>query len=294
MGSVQIVPIRLSILKCGDDLAAMIANSSVLRLGDIVVVSSKAVATSEGAAVDLSQVAVSQEARDWSAKSGRSPAFCAAVLRETARLRGTVVGCCRGALLTELRPEGLKRGSILAANAGLDESNVAANFAIGWPRDPVASVRRLQSALLRHSVIATPTPPLAVIITDSCCRPRRLGVTAFALASCGIDPLSPQAGKKDLFGKKLRITTEAIADQLATAANFVMGNAGQGIPAVIIRDHDLPCTDFCDWVSGIDPQEDLFAPLLRSSLTLGESRGERQHASPHGSGRCTSDTPSEG
>ena len=76
--------------------------------------------------------------------------------------------------------------------------------------------------------------------------------------SSGLDPLLSQKGKTDLFGKPLKITTEAVADQLATAANFLMGNAAQSIPAVIIRDHGLTLSDWEGWIPGIEPEKDLF------------------------------------
>ena len=72
----------------------------------------------------------------------------------------------------------------------------------------------------------------------------------------------PQKGKQDLFGKELKITTEAIADQLATAANTLMGNASQSTPIVIIRDHGIPLSDFAGWVPGIEPSADLFRGIL--------------------------------
>ena len=72
----------------------------------------------------------------------------------------------------------------------------------------------------------------------------------------------PQKGKQDLFGKELKITTEAIADQLATVANTLMGNASQATPVVIIRDHGLPFSDLAGWVPGIEPSEDLFRGIL--------------------------------
>lgn len=81
---------------------------------------------------------------------------------------------------------------------------------------------------------------------------------AFALVCDGIDPVKSEVGRKDLFGKPLRFTLEAVADQLATAANFVMGNADQSVPAAIIRDHGLALGNFSGWVDGIDPDEDLF------------------------------------
>ena len=170
-------------------------------------------------------------------------------------------------------------GTILVANAGLDESNVPEGYAMGWPRDPVASVAKLREELEEHikrnkgnrgdkgdsplSLVSPVSPLCALILTDSCCHPRRIGVTAFAMTVSGLDPLQSQKGENDLFGKPLRITTEAIADQLATAANFLMGNAGQSVPAVLVRDHGLTLSEWEGWVPGIEPKEDLFTGVLR-------------------------------
>ena len=246
-----LLPIRTQLLKKGDPLSSFIKGA--IENGDIVVVSSKAVATVEGAAVDLSLLSPSKEAEEWSKKTERSPAFMEATLQELKRLRGKIVGSCRVALLTEVKPEGFPQGTILTANAGMDESNIDKNHAIGWPQDPVSSVRRLHKELGN----------VGVMITDSCCRPRRLGVTAFALVVAGFDPLvSLKNGTEDLFGKSMRITTEAVADQLATAANFLMGNAAQSTPIVIIREHGIALSDYKGWVPGIEPEEDLFKGII--------------------------------
>ncbi|MDD4318703.1 MAG: coenzyme F420-0:L-glutamate ligase [Candidatus Peribacteraceae bacterium] len=254
----QLFPIPTPILKKGDDLARIFAEHAAFLEGDVVVVSSKAVATVEGAAVDLRPVQPSDEAVRWAKETGsRTAAFLQATLDETKRLNGRVVGACPGAILTEVVPAGFPHGTILTANAGMDESNVEKGWAVGWPRDPVASAGSLRRALEKET-----GGRIAVILTDSCCRPRRWGVTAFALTAAGIDPLRPQEGKEDLFGRKLRITTEAVADQLATAANYLMGNAGQSVPAVIVRGHGLPLSDFEGWVPGIAPDEDLFRGVI--------------------------------
>ena len=246
-----LLAIKTLLLKKGDNLPSFIQGS--IKDGDIVVVSSKAIATIEGAALDLARITPSKEANEWSAKTGRSAAFMEATLVEMKRLHGKIVGHCSGAVLTEVKPEGLSSGTILTANAGLDESNVKKNHAIGWPKDPVQSAIRLQTELGN----------VAVIITDSCCRPRRLGVTAFALVVAGFDPLvSLKNGTEDLFGKSMRITTEAVADQLATAANFLMGNAAQSTPIVIIREHGIAFSDYKGWVPGIEPEEDLFKGII--------------------------------
>lgn len=250
------LPIKTRLIRSGDDLAPLLQASASIAEGDIIVVSSKAVATAEGAAIDLHTLTPSKEAEKWSAACGRSPAFCQAVIEEVRQRNGTIVGTCPGALLTELRPDGLTEGTIFAANAGLDQSNVAKGWAVGWPRDPVASVRRL------HSQIEQRVPHVSVVLSDSCCIPRRRGVIAYALAVSGIDPLASEIGHEDLFGTPLRITVEARADQLATAANILMGNAGQGVPAVIVRDHGGPLTEFEGWVPGIEPENDLFRGIL--------------------------------
>ncbi|MBI2117330.1 coenzyme F420-0:L-glutamate ligase [Candidatus Peregrinibacteria bacterium] len=278
-----LLPIHTRLLENGDDLISLLQKSTPVSDGDILIISSKAVATVEGAAIDLRQITPSNNAEKWSKACGRSAAFCQAVLDETKRLHGEVVGTCPGALLTELRPDGLTEGTIFAANAGLDQSNVADGFAIGWPRDPVASVQKLRMAIEKSLLVGSlarcssqkkrttsnqqPATQnnhcIAVIVSDSCCIPRRRGVTAHALAVSGIDPLHSEMGNVDLFGKPLRITIEARADQLATAANILMGNAGQGVPAAIIRDHGIPLTRFEGWVPGIEPENDLFRALLR-------------------------------
>lgn len=272
-----LLPIQTRLLKKGDSLAEEIKD---IRAGDTIVVSSKVIATIEGAMVALRNMTPSDEAKQLSAKTGRSPEFMEAVLQETKRLEGKILSAVPGAVLTEVKPKGLPSGTILTANAGLDESNIEKGYAIGWPLDPVMSVRRLRQELeksirmqkkqkMQKNVSSASSESsesskssVAVIITDSCCQPRRSGVTAFALVVAGMDPLIPQKGKKDLFGKELKITTEAIADQLATAANALMGNASESTPIVIIREHGIPFSDFAGWVPGIEPKEDLFKGIL--------------------------------
>lgn len=253
----QFFSLQTDILRTGDDLVAALLKNQSIDDGDIVVLSSKVIATVENAFIDLSTLQPSDEAIQWSMKTSLPPAFCEAILEESKRLNGHIVGHCPLALLTELRPSGLPTGTILTANAGLDQSNAPMGSVIGWPRDPVKSGTDIKEEFAKKT-----GKNVAVLITDSSCTPRRLGVTAIALTAHGIDPFKEQKGNKDLFGRELLITTEAIADQLATAGNFLMGNAGQAIPAVIIRDHGLALSDFSGWVPGIEPEEDLFKGIL--------------------------------
>lgn len=295
-----LLPIPTPILKPGDDLAKILHDAGMIEPGDIIVISSKAVATVEGAAVELSRIKPGKQAEKLSKTCRQDPHYTQAVLDETKRMNGSVVGTCPWALLTSLKPKGMKHGRILCPNAGLDQSNVKKGCAMGWPVEPVRSVGRLREELERVMVPRWPKGPrlprwsaeqsrsntsvpsdtsvpsvtsphipsnpsrLALILSDSCCRPGRLGVVAFALACAGIDPVKSEVGTKDIFGKALRFTNEAIADQLATAANAVMGNAGQSTPAAIIRDHGLQLSEFCGWVAGIEAKEDLFRDVLKS------------------------------
>ena len=284
----ELLPILTPRLKAGDDLVSQLTKGKP-RPGDIIAVSSKAVATVEGSAIDLRKLSVSAEAALWATKLNRDDplegAFRQAVINETARMNGRVLDTSVYAMLTELRPDDLTEGTILAVNAGLDRSNTLPDHAIGWPKDPVASARKLRQCL--EQALQVPgsrfqkqatwnletgtdhrngKPHIGVLLTDSCCRPRRLGVTAMALAVSGFPPLISQIGKPDLFGKELRMTFEATADQLATAANFLMGNAAESVPAVILRGHGITLTEDEGWVPGIKPEEDLFKGLFNASL----------------------------
>ena len=217
-----LIPIKTPLLQSGDDLASILIRTGLIQKGDIIAISSKAIATAEGRMIDLQTIRPTAEAEEWSKRCGGSPVFCQAVLDETKRLHGTILPGCPQAMLTELKPDGLNEGTILVANAGLDESNVKEGFCIGWPEDAVESVRRLRQELMKglgmkkiqriqkiqrsdsfesfefsESFESSP----AIIITDSTCRPRRQGVTAQALVVSGFDPLRSLVGTRDLFGK---------------------------------------------------------------------------------------------
>lgn len=251
----QILSVHTSLLQCGSDLTAELLKNARFEDTDILIISSKAVAVTEGAAVSLADMVPSTEALELSRQYNQDPRFTEFILRETKRMNGAVIGVSPHVLLTSLKPSGMKHGRILCPNAGADQSNIDTDSAIGWPLDPVLSARQLSQAL-----------GIPVIISDSCCVPARLGVTAFALACSGINPFRSEVGEKDLFGKTMRMTQEAVADQLATAANAVMGNSAQSVPAAIIRDYGILRSDFSGWVDGIEAEEDLFAcPLPPAS-----------------------------
>ena len=250
----QLLPIKTPTLKAGDDLGLILKKSGKIHDGDIVVVSSKAVATAEGAAINLSAVDVTDEARALAKQTGtqKTVEHVQAILNETKRMNGRIVVTSHGIMLTELQPDGFTEGRILVTNAGLDLSNVETGYAIGWPMDPVSSAKKLRETLGN----------VGIIISDSGLCPRRKGVMAFALAVAGLDPIVSQVGTPDIFGRELTVTEEAIADQLATAGNFLMGNAGQSVPATVITDHNITLSECNGWVTGIEPEMDIFHGLI--------------------------------
>jgi coenzyme F420-0:L-glutamate ligase/coenzyme F420-1:gamma-L-glutamate ligase len=119
---------------------------------------------------------------------------------------------------------------VVIANAGVDQSNTPINTAILWPKDPSNTAQSLKNALILRF-----GKQIGVILVDSQCFPLRRGTRGFTLAIAGLEGIIDERGKKDLFGKKMRITTVNIADQLAAAASSVMGERGQKVPVVIIR-----------------------------------------------------------
>lgn len=251
----KILPVTTGLLARGDDLAAVILKNADLKDGDIVVLSSKVIAMTESGPTDLRSLSVSAEAKAYAKQCRQDAQFTEFVLQETKRLGGKISCVSPYAILTSLRPKGMKTGRILCPNAGADRSNTGQGSAIGWPQDAAASAKKLHAALGKQAAVG-------VIVSDSCCHPGRLGVTAFALTVAGLDPIRSDIGTPDLFGSPLVITHEAVADQLATAANSVMGNAAQATPAAIIRGHGLPFSGFSGWVPGIEPEDDLFCGTL--------------------------------
>ena len=239
-------PVQTRQLQAGDSLPILI--KKFVHSSDIVIVSSKVIATIEGVVMKLEDQKIIKEIEDTALASHQDPRFTACILKEVERMHGRVLAVRPHVILTELKPSEMKRGRILCPNAGMDLSNTAPGTAVGWPIDPVKSARELKEQLGVQ----------AVIISDSCCMQGRLGVTAFALAVAGIEPHRSEVGSRDLFGKTMRLTSEAIADQLAVMGNAVMGNTNQSTPVAIIREHDIPPSSYAGWVEGVEESEDIF------------------------------------
>ena len=220
-------------IRVGDDLAArameaMRRQQVTLERGDVVVVTSKVVSKAEGRVVALDEVEPSALARSWAAEHGKDARQVEVVLRETRR----IVRMDRGVLIAETHH------GFICANAGVDASNAATNGQlILLPEDPDASAERLRAGLARAGGL--PATALAVVISDTFGRPWRLGQTNVAIGSAGIDPIRTYSGQVDPAGYELRVTAIAVVDELAAAAELVMGKLDR-VPLAIVRGYSYP------------------------------------------------------
>lgn len=190
-----------------------------LRDGDVLVISSKFVAISEGRVVNLSKVRVGDGAKALAAEHHMDPRLCELVLRES----DVVMGGIPNFLLAS--KEGL-----LTPNAGIDKSNIGHGKVVLYPRRPEASARRIREATKFARGVS-----IGVVVCDSRLSPTRRGTTGVAVAASGIDAVLDMRGRSDLFGNVLRVTSQALADDLSSAAEVLMGESDEATPVVIIR-----------------------------------------------------------
>jgi coenzyme F420-0:L-glutamate ligase/coenzyme F420-1:gamma-L-glutamate ligase len=206
----------------GDDLNRMISGAlaSGLRAGDVLVVTHKIVSKAEGRLVDLRTVEPSTLAKAYATRYGKDPRQIEVVLRESRR----IVRMDRGIVISETHH------GFVCANAGVDASNVPGDDTVGLlPVDPDASAARLRDALAED-----PGVEVAVVISDSFGRAWRHGITDVAIGVAGMNPVSDYRGQRDPHGFPMEASVLAVADELAAAAELVMGKT-DGIPLAIVR-----------------------------------------------------------
>lgn len=154
------------------------------------------------------------------------------------------------------------KDGILIPRAGIDESNTAPGTIILWPRQPWHSAERLRTALAKKWGLKK----IGVIITDSACRPLRLGVTSIAMSWAGFAGITDERGKRDLYGRTMTVTQRAIADDLAGAASVLTGETNECIPFVLVRDAPVTFTKKTKRPRKFQPRDDLFAPIYLPKL----------------------------
>ena len=208
----------------GADLGALVAGAvrrtgRTAEGGDVFVVAQKVVSKAEGARVRLDDVTPSPLAHTWAAAHGLDPRVVEVVLSESRR----IVRMDRGILIAETRH------GFVCANAGVDASNVAQGFVTVLPRDPDGSAEGLRVSLSKAFGCAVST-----IVSDTFGRPWREGFVNVALGVAGLRPLIDYRGCVDPYGRRLQATIIALADELAGAAEVVMGKTA-GAPVAIVR-----------------------------------------------------------
>jgi coenzyme F420-0:L-glutamate ligase/coenzyme F420-1:gamma-L-glutamate ligase len=205
-----------------DDLSALIAERVALEDGDVVVVSQKVVSKAEGRVVRLQDVEASSEAHELAA--GEDARRLEVVLREAARIVRT-----RPPLVIAETRHGF-----VCASAGVDASNAPeAGTVVLLPVDPDASAARIRAGL-----IAATGRTVGVIVSDSFGRPFRTGIVDVALGCAGIAPLADLRGRVDPAGHVLSSTVVAVADEIAAAAELVMGKLA-AVPVAVVRGLDV-------------------------------------------------------
>ncbi|WP_049903388.1 coenzyme F420-0:L-glutamate ligase [Halococcus agarilyticus] len=207
----------------GDDLGALIAERADLAAADVVCVASTVVSKAEGRAHDLDEFPAGPRATEIAdrladiAGEEKDPRFAQAVLEESTDLVMEAPF-----LLTETR------FGHVGVNAGIDRSNVPGSDILLLPKRPDESARRL------HDALSVP-----VVVTDTCGRPFRHGQRGVAIGRAGLPASHDWRGEHDRDGRELGVTVESIVDELAAAANLVLGEGGGGEPVAVVRGFDL-------------------------------------------------------
>jgi len=235
MNSIQLFPLTgIPLIQPGDDLAQILGNaleqvekphefSTPVRPGDVLVLAQKIVSKAEGRYIDLDRVMPSDQAKALALQCEKDPRLIEVILGESS----AVVRVRPSLIITR------HRLGFIAANAGVDRSNVAPDgieHVLRLPADPDCSAAQIRAALAQRFGV-----DLGVIIADSHGRPHRMGTVGVAIGLAGVPGVEDWRGRRDLFGYTLQHTEVGIADQLASAATLLLGQAAEAIPAVLVR-----------------------------------------------------------
>ncbi len=235
-----------------------------LKSGDIIAVVSKVVALTEGELANLDPVNLGPENAQKNLKTLIENEADLMLSKDNVDFALTI------------------KNGILTPNAGIDQSNIPAGYALGWPRDSYTSAQKLLTELKKNltkdslktsskstsknSNPASSSPHLGLLIFDSYITPLRNGVTGISLGYDGFHGLQDYRGKKDLFGKTLRVTQKNIVDNLSSAATLMTGEGSESIPFVVIRDAPVKFTTKTSRSEITrDPVECLYKELYKNS-----------------------------
>jgi len=224
----EIIPIFIEKeIEPSDDISDLILKSSELNNGDIIVIAQKIISKQEGRLVDLSTVMPSLLSQGIGSQYQKDPRLIELILSETKR----IVRMKNGILIVETK------NGFICANAGVDESNVQEGCATLLPINSDISAESI-----RYNILKQTNKNVAVIISDTFGRPFRMGQTNCAIGISGLNPIVDYAGTFDSFQKILRVTAIAVADELSSAAELVMGKTSKS-PIAIVRNYSFNIED---------------------------------------------------
>ena len=230
--SLTVLPVESS-LKTGEfDLfeglaSDLVKNNLKPENGDVFVISSKYVANSQGRVIELDKIVPSSDAKNLASKFQMKPKMAEIILRES----DVIFGGISGFVLTS-------SDNILAPNAGIDKSNTKRGNVVLYPDDSYHVAEQIRRKFLLQDDVR-----VGIIIADSRLMPGRAGTVGIAISCSGIEPTSDLRGQKDLHGNPLKVTFQAVADNLASIANLKMGEGADVIPVAIIRNSGAKITD---------------------------------------------------
>ena len=229
--TLTVIPLKARYQKSEFDLFNEITktlseNGVLLENGDVIVISSKYIASSQGRILDIGKVTVSENANHISKKYKMNPEFVEIVLRESDKIFGGISGF----IITS-------SDNILAPNAGIDKSNSNGTKLILYPENPYQIAE-----ILKRKIFFDYSVHVGIIITDSRLMPARVGTVGVAIACSGLEPVKDLRGQHDLDGNPLKVTFQATADNLASIANHKMGEGSESQPIAIVRDSECELT----------------------------------------------------
>jgi coenzyme F420-0:L-glutamate ligase/coenzyme F420-1:gamma-L-glutamate ligase len=236
--TLELIPLKnFPLVEPGQDLVRIICDALeqsqlALKEDDVLVIAQKIISKAEGRYVRLADVEPGPEALALAKRANKDPRQMELVLRESQE----VVRVRPGVVIVE------HRNGYVHANAGIDKSNIPNSIedtqVLLLPENPDESARTLMTALSDYCGVG-----LRIIINDSTGRAWRNGTVGIAIGTAGFDPLFNQVGEADLYGNILEVTEAAVADELAAAASFVMGQAAEACPVVLLRGAKLNPSD---------------------------------------------------
>lgn len=216
-------------IKQGDNIAEIVYNTTVengieIQDDDIFVIAETVISKAEGNYVKIDDVEPSQKAYEMSEISGKDPKQCQIILDNTTR----VIRCLPGLIITQT-PQGF-----VCANSGIDNSNCEQGYLTPLPVDADISAQRIKQYVDEKSGCN-----VAVIVSDTQGRAWRVGAIGTSVGISGMHPCTDFRGSFDLYGQELQSTIEATADEIASAASLIMGQADSGMCLVLVRGYDL-------------------------------------------------------